>query len=76
VALETFNYLDSLVPANPTVSDGVVNGDDHIRGIKLALKNTFPSISGPVTATQADLNTVAGGASGAQRRWSVLQDLR
>jgi microcystin-dependent protein len=63
VALETFNYLDSLVPDNPVVNDGLVNGDDHIRGIKLALKNTFPSITGPVTATQADLNAVAGGAS-------------
>jgi microcystin-dependent protein len=63
VALETFNYLDSLVPANPTVSDGVVNGDDHIRGMKLALKNTFPNISGAITATQADLSAVAGGAS-------------
>jgi microcystin-dependent protein len=64
VALETFNYLDSLVPANPPVSDGVVQGDDHIRGIKLALKNTFPNVTGAVTGTQADLNTVAGWAKG------------
>jgi microcystin-dependent protein len=61
VALETFNFLDSLVPANPPVSDGVVQGDDHIRGIKLALKNTFPNITGAVTATQADLNDLVGG---------------
>lgn len=63
MALETFNYLNSLVAANPVVSDGLVNGDDHIRGIKLTLLNTFPNITGAVTASQADLNTVAGGAS-------------
>lgn len=58
MALETFNYLDSLVPDNPVVSDGLVNGDDHIRGIKLALKNTFPNLTGPVTLTQAILNAL------------------
>lgn len=63
MSLETFNYLDSLVPANPPVSDGIVQGDDHIRGIKLALKNTFPNINGAVTATLVDLNAVTGGAS-------------
>lgn len=62
--LETFNYLDSLVVTNPTVTDGCVNGDDHIRGIKSTLKATFPNITGAITATQADLNTVAAWASG------------
>lgn len=56
--LETFNYLDSLVPDNPGVNDGVVNGDDHIRGIKLALKNTFPNLNGPVTVSPAVLNAL------------------
>jgi hypothetical protein len=76
VALETFNYLDSLVPANPTVSDGVVNGDDHIRGIKLALKNTFPNISGPGHGHPGRPQRGRWWRFGAQRCWSVLQDLR
>jgi microcystin-dependent protein len=59
VALETFNYLDSLVPTNPVVADGLVNGDDHIRGIKSTLKATFPNITGVVTATQDALNSAA-----------------
>lgn len=58
MALENFNYLDSLVPTNPVVSDGLVNGDDHIRGIKLVLKNTFPSLTGAVTATQDQIDAV------------------
>lgn len=59
MALETFNYLDSLVPTNPVVSDGLVNGDDHIRGIKLALKQTFPNLTGPVNSTQAQIDAIA-----------------
>jgi hypothetical protein len=59
VALETFNYLDSLVPTNPVVSDGLVNGDDHIRGIKSTLKATFPNVTGPITATHTAINAAA-----------------
>lgn len=42
--LETFGYLDSLNANNPAISDGLVNGDDHIRGIKSTLKATFPGV--------------------------------
>lgn len=63
MALETFNYLDSLVATNPTVSDGVVNGDDHIRGIKSTLLSTFPNLTGAVTGTQTQLNVVAAWAT-------------
>ncbi|MGO3931213.1 phage tail protein [Rhodopseudomonas pseudopalustris] len=47
--VETFSYLDSLETANPGVNDGIVNGDDHIRGIKFTLKNTFPGASTALT---------------------------
>jgi len=60
VPLETFNYLDSLQPENPGSSDPLVNGDDHIRGIKLALKRTFPHVKGEVTASHEDLCALAG----------------
>jgi microcystin-dependent protein len=49
VPLETFNYLDSLNVTYPPHSDGVVQGDSHLRGIKLVLKNTFPGVTGPLT---------------------------
>lgn len=49
MALETFSYLDSLVVTNPDTNDGLVNGDDHIRGIKLTLKSTFPGLNAPAT---------------------------
>lgn len=58
--VETFGYPDSLNASFPPTSDGLVGGDDHIRGIKSTIKNTFPNISGAVTGTQAQLNTAAG----------------
>lgn len=49
LALETFSYLDSLVVTNPDTNDSLTNGDDHIRGIKLTLKNTLPGLNSPAT---------------------------
>lgn len=59
MALEVFSYISSLVPANPTSTDPVSQGDDQIRGIKTTLVNSFPNISEAVTATAAQLNSTA-----------------
>jgi hypothetical protein len=53
-------YIDDLNPLNPVVGDPKSQGDDHIRFIKKVLKNTFPNIDGPVTATQTELNKTDG----------------
>lgn len=54
-------YIDSLVSTNPVgATDPKSEGDDHIRGIKNTLKLSFPNITGPVTATQAELNALDG----------------
>lgn len=45
--LETPTYVMDLVETNPPGTDAKSQGDNHIRNIKLALKNTFP------TATRA-----------------------
>jgi microcystin-dependent protein len=55
--LEAATYIDDLVETNPVATDGSGQGDDHIRLIKSALKATFPSITGAVTATHTELNT-------------------
>lgn len=55
--IESFNYLDSLNPAYPSTSDALVGGDDHIRGIKAAVKASFPNIAGAVSATHGEINT-------------------
>ena len=56
MGLETGTYIDSLVTTNPASTDGLAQADDHIRLLKITLKNTFPNLTGPVTATQTDLN--------------------
>ena len=60
MSLESGTYIDSLVVTNPTASDPKSQGDDHLRLIKSAIKNTLPSLTGPVTATQAELNLLDG----------------
>lgn len=57
MALESALYINQLDPANPPGTDQLSQADDHLRLIKGALKATFPNITGPVTLTQADLNT-------------------
>jgi microcystin-dependent protein len=55
----TVNFISDLNPINPAEGDLARDGDNHIRLIKTALKQTFPNITGAVTATQGDLNTGA-----------------
>lgn len=57
--LETVTYIDDLVATNPANSDGLAQADDHIRNIKAALLATFPGITGPLEATNAQLDAVA-----------------
>ena len=56
MALENGTYVNSLVASNPASTDGIAQADDHIRLIKSTIKNTFPNVTGAVTATQAQLN--------------------
>lgn len=60
MGLETGTYINSLDAANPASTDGLSQADDHFRLIKSTIKNTFPSITGAVTSTQAELNVLDG----------------
>lgn len=50
---QTINNMNEAWPLGTDLPDA---GDDHLRGIKNAVKNTFPNITGPVTLTDAELN--------------------
>lgn len=63
MALETGSYIDSLVATNPTATDALAQADDHLRLIKSTIKNTFPSITGAVNATQTELDILDGDTS-------------
>jgi hypothetical protein len=45
MGLESGTYVNDLVTTNPTATDGVTQGDDHLRLIKSTLKTTFPDAS-------------------------------
>jgi len=56
-------FIANLVPANPTGGDDKREGDDHLRGIKNVLVNTFPNVNGAVAATDEDLAVLTGAAT-------------
>lgn len=60
MALETAVYLADLVPANPGAGDPKSAGDDHLRAIKTALRNSFAGFTGAALVTGTD-----GGAANA-----------
>lgn len=58
--LESVTYINDLNPANPTGADPKADGDNHVRNIKAALKNSIVGFSGAVIVTGTD-----GGAANA-----------
>lgn len=66
MGLEAATYIHELDPANPVgAADPKSQGDDHLRMIKAALQATFSGITGEVTVTHTQINTVvASGITG------------
>jgi len=53
-------FINSFNKINPSGSDPKNEGDDHLRGIKNVLQNTFPSVNGALTADVAEFNVLDG----------------
>ena len=65
MGLETGSTISSFITSNPTSSDPVNQGDDHLRLVKSVLKAQFPGSAGsgfaiPITATEAEINALHG----------------
>ena len=62
MGLETASYISELVAANPTATDPISQGDDHLRLIKSVLQTQFSGLSGTtaVTSSGAELNILDG----------------
>jgi hypothetical protein len=60
MAIETVTTIADLNPAWPTGAEPKNAGDDHLRNIKAAIKNTFPNVNAAVTATAAELSLLHG----------------
>ena len=57
-------YIDDLNELWPLGSDNPVKGDNHIRGIKNVLVDSFGAIAGAVTSTHTELNLIDGSIAG------------
>lgn len=66
MALESGTYINSLNANNPTATDKISQGDDHLRLLKSTILNTFSAITGEVTATHTELNYCDGVTSNIQ----------
>lgn len=50
-------YVGLLDPLSPAGTDDVSAGDDQIRQTKLATRDSFPNVTGPVTDDHTTINT-------------------
>lgn len=71
--VETFGFINSLNASNPTGADGRNEGDNHIRGIKSAIKATFTALSGATDVTHSVLNDLQDGIRTGD--WAVSGDV-
>lgn len=58
MTVETASLISDLNPLLPDQSDGMSEGDNHIRLLKSVIKATFPNINAAVTATDEILNNI------------------
>ncbi len=66
MGLEFPTYISDLVSANPVgATDSYVDGDNHLRNLKLALKNTFTALNGAVNSSHTELSLMASKTAGA-----------
>lgn len=76
MALETSTYINGLVATNPTSTDNVGDGDNHIRLLKSTIKSTFPNITGAVTSTHSAIDSgiaLANTATNANTASSIVK---
>ena len=64
--VEVATYINQLDPLSPAGTDPKSQGDDHLRTIKSAVKQTFPNVAGAVNASHVELNHLVGVTSAVQ----------
>ena len=64
MGLNNADYVEGLNPNDPGYNDLVANAASHVRAIKRSMKQTFPGITGAVTAGPTELNGIDSLARG------------
>lgn len=59
----SFVTIDLLNTAYPETLSAFADGEDHMRGIKTAIKGTFPNLTGAVTPTHTVINAALAGTA-------------
>ena len=57
MTIESGTYISDLNINYPEQNAFINGGDNHIRWTKEAIKNTFPAVTGAITATHTTINT-------------------
>lgn len=60
MAVDTSQYVGDFDTAKPTTGDPKVEGPANYQQVKLAAKQSFPNVKGPVTADHTELSYVDG----------------
>lgn len=58
MALEIASFISDLVDTNPVGTDTKAQGDDHLKMIKRVVKATFPNVTGAVSASHTQFNSL------------------
>ena len=75
MALESASWVTQLVDTNPTTSDPVSQGDDHLRMIKTVLSNSFPSTStSPIVPNMSGQSGKVLSNDGTDASWAAAGD--
>ena len=59
MTVESVTIISDLDENLPAGGDSISQGDDHLRNLKKSIKNTFPNINEPVTATAEEINKIS-----------------
>ncbi len=80
MALESATYISGLVTTNPTGSDSISQGDDHIRLIKTVLKASLPNVTTATTPLVSVTHAILSNSSTLRSDtyvdtgWSITHD--
>ena len=66
MALEVVTHIDELVATNPTASDPVSEGDDHVRNLKIAVLKNLSGDNNQSALKAADVDRVIANSTGGQ----------
>jgi len=60
MTVEASGFIDDIDPTQPPGTDNFSEGDNHLRNFKKSVQDSFPNISGAMTATHTELNNLDG----------------